>query len=255
MSGSKAIIIVVADRSFGPRSMCANSAACSIEPFDKANTNLTSLYSQRDSNSLFTTVISFELAVGFGGLILGLLIGPEARLYVPQLSETKLIGQGLLWGTVAAIPMTLVALALSTLPLESIRALHRVALRQLSPLFAQFTGIQLVLCAVAAGVCEEIFFRGWLQCLMTGPIDSNAPWQPHVILGVVIAGLVFGICHALTPMYFVLASLAGTFLGVLLVESSNLLIPITAHAVYDIIMLIRLRRMKPDDLLSEPNQS
>jgi membrane protease YdiL (CAAX protease family) len=56
-------------------------------------------------------------------------------------------------------------------------------------------------------------------------------------------------------MYFVLASLAGTFLGVLLVESSNLLIPITAHAVYDILMLIRLRNMKIDVSSTEPNST
>jgi uncharacterized membrane protein (DUF485 family) len=89
--------------------------------FPKANFILTSFPSERNSSSLFTTAISFEIAIGFGGLILGMLIGPEARLYVPQWFETKLLGQGLLWGTVAAIPMTLFVIALSALPLESIR--------------------------------------------------------------------------------------------------------------------------------------
>jgi uncharacterized protein len=207
--------------------------------------------SQRDPGSLFNAAISFEIAVGFGGLILGLLIGPESRQMVPEWFEWKPIGEGLLWGTVAAIPLTLAVIALSALPLESIRALHRVALRQLRPMFGQFTWVQLILVAVAAGICEEIFFRGWLQCLLTGPIDPTAPWQPKVALGVVLAGVGFGMCHAITPMYFVLASLAGIFFGVLLVETSNLLIPITAHAVYDVLMLIRLRRMPIENRLTD----
>lgn len=211
--------------------------------------------SQRDSGSLFNAAISFEIAIGFGGLILGMLIGPESRQMVPQWFEWKPIGEGLLWGTLAAIPLTLAVIAMSAIPLESIRALHRVAIRQLRPMFGQFTWIQLVLVAVAAGISEEIFFRGWLQCFLTGPIDPVAPWQPKVALGVVLAGLGFGMCHALTPMYFVLASLAGIFFGVLLVESSNLLIPITAHAVYDILMLIRLRRMTNENTVLDSADS
>lgn len=184
------------------------------------------------------------MAVGFGGVLLGLWIGPDARELVPEWKEWQRIGQGLLWGTIAAIPLTLCVMALSALPLESIRALNRVAQQQLYPVFSQFSWAQLAVCAIAAGVCEELFFRGWLQCFLVGPVDAISPWQPRVALGVVLAGIGFGMCHALTPMYFVLASLAGIYFGVLLVESSNLLIPITAHAVYDILVLIQLRRQK-----------
>jgi len=204
---------------------------------------LTSPTSDRTSDSLFATAISFELAVGFGGLLLGLFLGPDAREYVPEWFEYPVIGSAIAWGTVAALPLTIAVSLLSFLPLKSIRDLHQLAQRQLMPMFSSFSWIQLILTAIAAGICEELLFRGWLQCWLSGPIDPTAPWQPQVVLAVVLAGVAFGICHSLTPMYFVLATLAGIYFGVLLVETTNLLIPITAHAVYDILMFIRLRKL------------
>lgn len=203
---------------------------------------MTSVSKQGNSSSLFTTAISFEIAIGFGGLILGILIGPEARALVPQWFEWQAIGFGLFWGTLSAVPLSLFVFTLSLLPLRSIRNLHRIAERQLLPMFREFSWPELILVAWTAGICEEIFFRGWLQCLLTGPLDSSSPWQPKVILGVLVAGIGFGMCHSLTRLYFVLATLAGIFFGILLVETSNLLVPITAHAVYDIVMLAHLRR-------------
>lgn len=200
----------------------------------------------QDPNSLFNTAIAFELAIGFGGLILGLLIGPESREMVPEWFDAQRIGEGLLWGTIAALPLTLAVVAFSAIPLDSIRKLNRLAEQQLQPMFGQFTWAQLIVLAIAAGICEELFFRGWLQCFLSGPLPPNSPWEePKVLLGVILASIAFGMCHAVTRMYFVLATLAGVFFGALLVETSNLLIPITAHAVYDILMLTRLRRSKP----------
>jgi len=204
---------------------------------------LTSPTSDRTSDLIFATAISFELAVGFGGLLLGLFLGPDARDYVPEWFEHRAILSGILWGTVAALPLALAVIMLSFVPLKSIRDLQHLAQRQLMPMFRGFSWIQLILTAIAAGICEELLFRGWLQCWLSGPIDPTAPWQPRVVLAVVLAGVLFGICHSLTPMYFVLATLAGIYFGVLLVETTNLLIPIAAHAVYDILMFIRLRKL------------
>ena len=198
----------------------------------------------RSADSFFVSAISFEIAIGFGGLILGMLIGPEARLLVPQWHEWTEIGSGIIWGTVAAIPMVVAAVVISALPLESIRALQELTERRLLPFFKELSWAQIALFALTAGVCEEVFFRGWLQCWLTGPIDPIAPWQPQVVVGVVLGGVAFGACHAMTPVYFALATLAGIFLGFLLVESSNLLIPITAHAVYDWVMLTIMRHEK-----------
>lgn len=195
-----------------------------------------------NTDSIFISAIAFELAIGGAGLLLGQWIGPESREFVPQWNQYADIVQGIIWGTVAALPMIAVALIFTKLPIKSVRNLNHLSEEKLIPYFRQFSVAQLIVFAMAAGVCEELFFRGWLQCSLTGPINPELPWTPLVVFGVVLGGTIFGICHALTPLYFVLATLAGIFLGTLLVESSNLLVPVVAHFLYDIFMLIWLVR-------------
>jgi hypothetical protein len=57
------------------------------------------------------------------------------------------------------------------------------------------------------------------------------------MLAVVITNVLFGRAHAVTPMYALRAAFIGIYLTALLAADStpNLLIPITAHAVYDLI--------------------
>ena len=52
-----------------------------------------------------------------------------------------------------------------------------------------------------------------------------------------MASLLFGIAHAITPAYLVLAALIGEYLGGLWLWTGNLLAPIIAHAGYDFIAL------------------
>ena len=192
------------------------------------------------TDSPFLATCGFELAVGGCGLLLGFTIGPDARAMVPQIHQWSDIGFGVLWGTLAGIPMMLFFFLFSFLPIKAIRELHTLNQQRIVPLFLGFTPAQLLVFALCAGVCEELFFRGWLQSSITGMIDDSAPWQPGVILGVLLGAIFFGFCHLLSPLYFTLATLAGIYLGVLLVETQNLLVPITAHAVYDLAMLFWL---------------
>jgi membrane protease YdiL (CAAX protease family) len=194
------------------------------------------------NDSQFISTCGFELAVGGCGLLLGFTIGPDARAMVPQIQQWSDIGYGVLWGTLAGLPMLLCVLLFSLLPLKAIRQLHVLNQQRIVPFFLGFTPAQLVVFALCAGVCEELFFRGWLQSSISGPIDASAPWQPGVVLGVLLGAILFGFCHLLSPLYFTLATLAGIYLGVLLVETQNLLVPITAHAVYDLAMLLALLR-------------
>lgn len=159
---------------------------------------------------------------------------------VPQLHQWNEIGYGILWGALAGLPMMLFVLLFSLLPIKAIRQLHTLNQQRIVPFFLGFTPAQLIVFALCAGVCEELFFRGWLQSSITGPIDASAPWQPGVVLGVILSAILFGFCHLLSPLYFTLATLAGIYFGVLLVETQNLLVPITAHAVYDLAMLFWL---------------
>jgi membrane protease YdiL (CAAX protease family) len=192
------------------------------------------------NNSQFLSTCGFELAIGGCGLLLGFTIGPDARAMVPQIQQWSDIGYGVLWGTLAGIPMMLFVFLFSLLPMKAIRQLHALNQQRIVPFFLGFTPAQLLVFGLCAGVCEELFFRGWLQSSITGPIDASAPWQPGVVLGVLLGAILFGFCHLLSPLYFTLATFAGIYLGVLLVETQNLLVPITAHAVYDLAMLFWL---------------
>ena len=49
-----------------------------------------------------------------------------------------------------------------------------------------------------------------------------------------VSGAVFGLLHAVTPLYAILAGLASVFFGRLYVLSGNLAVPIVCHAAYDV---------------------
>ncbi|MFM7058998.1 MAG: lysostaphin resistance A-like protein [Planctomycetota bacterium] len=93
---------------------------------------------------------------------------------------------------------------------------------------ARCSWIDLFLLAVLAGVCEEIFFRGFLYSWI-------ACWNP--VLAVMLSNLLFALAHAVTPLYALLAGFLGLYLTALMAvdPTPNLLIPILAHTLYDLI--------------------
>ena len=52
----------------------------------------------------------------------------------------------------------------------------------------------------------------------------------------------FGVVHAMTPTYFVLATLAGGYLGWVYAMTGDIAAPIVAHAMYDFVVLLVLVR-------------
>jgi len=102
-------------------------------------------------------------------------------------------------------------------------------------LFAQSTPLELALVALAAGLGEELLFRGALQSL------AELWMSPLVALAMV--SLLFGLAHALSATYFVLATVVGAYLGWLALATGSLVPPILAHALYDLLALgVLLRR-------------
>jgi uncharacterized protein len=61
---------------------------------------------------------------------------------------------------------------------------------------------------------------------------------------IALTAALFGVAHWLTPTYAVLAGLVGAYLGWTLAASGNLLVPIVAHGLYDLIALAVLVRVK-----------
>merc|ERR1712029_121779 len=92
------------------------------------------------------------------------------------------------------------------------------------PVFALLVSILL---GTVAGWGEEWLFRGVFQTVLTEKLSNKA-------FSLAISGAVFGLLHAVTPAYALLAGAASVFFGVLHNISENLAVPMICHAAYDI---------------------
>lgn len=137
--------------------------------------------------------------------------------------------QGLLY----AIPLFILAYALDGIE-ENVPALQDVTKATQRSVIALLGGRFKPLVAVAvscvlglvAGFGEEMLFRGVMQYELSTRFGT--------LVGVSVSSVVFGLLHAVTPVYALLATLASVFFGSLYVSSGNLAVPIITHGVYDV---------------------
>ena len=116
----------------------------------------------------------------------------------------------------------------------------------------------LIILALLAGFSEEFLFRGTLE-----PLLSRFGW----LIGLVACNILFGICHAVTPTYAVMAGLMGGYLSLSVRFGSepNLMIPVICHSLYDLIAFIVVRsshlayvaksHARSDDFTDSPEDS
>lgn len=100
----------------------------------------------------------------------------------------------------------------------------------LVPTFGGLGAGQIVAVSVAAGVGEELFFRGWLQAIVG--------WWP--------AALAFGAAHVAGARMLALGVWAtgmGLVMGGLTLVTGGLLASMTAHACYDVLAFQFLRKL------------
>lgn len=104
-------------------------------------------------------------------------------------------------------------------------------------------GISALLVAIVAGVGEEMFFRAIVQEEMSKLTSES--------IGVCVSVLLFGLVHALHPIYAILASLAGGYFSLLyIVCGRSIIVPAIAHSIYDwiIFMYIHYKVTKGSEL-------
>lgn len=97
-------------------------------------------------------------------------------------------------------------------------------------LFTNWRVWQFAAISLAAGVCEEVLFRGAIQTGLTARVGTWA--------SIVITALLFGACHLVSWTYGIIAAIIGIYIGILFATADNLLVPITTHALYDFLALI-----------------
>jgi membrane protease YdiL (CAAX protease family) len=176
----------------------------------------------------------FEGGLGVLAVVLGWMLG-----YPPaDTIQWTLAAAG--WGVAAALPM-LAALALCVwFPVGPLAEIGRVVDELLVPLFRGCALWQLALIAALAGLGEEMLFRGVIQEAIAGWVGP--PWG--VWIGLAAASILFGLLHPITAAYAALAGAIGFYLGWLWIATGNLLVPITAHAVYDFIALVYMVKLR-----------
>lgn len=157
--------------------------------------------------------------------------------------------QGFYWGTIASIPLIGFLLALHFAKFRWIESLRRFSDEHIKPLFRDATIVELAALALAAGIGEEILFR-W--CLQGGISSLLAPQLGSIVanpIGLVIASVVFGLCHAASRTYFTITFIGGIYLGVAMILTSNWVVPAVAHALYDFVAMIYLVKMSAPSLV------
>lgn len=205
---------------------------------------------EAEINSFLTTAVTFELGLGLLALFLGWASAVDVRELIPPPNELQAVAYGLGFGAVAALPIVLVINALEYLPLPGVKHLGELTKDRLMQPMRDMSIPNLIAIAICAGVGEELLFRGWLQSWLIGPLDSASNVQ--IWTGILLASLMFGLVHPITPTYVVLAALIGIYLGWLTVVTANLLVPIAAHATYDAVQLVLAQReMRRDEVVED----
>lgn len=164
-------------------------------------------------------ILAIELGLALLALLLALAFG------LTPWQDVSLNGPALFVGLAATLPMIGSFLLLERANWAFLDELERLVERVLVPMFRDMPGWGLLLVALSAGICEELLFRGVIQA----GLESVAGG----VVGLVVASLAFGLAHALNRAYFLVATLAGAYLGLLYLLTDSLLIPMIVHFLYD----------------------
>ncbi len=152
-------------------------------------------------------------------------------------------------GLLVTLPMVIVFWWLVHSDRPTLRQLRKQVDWLIGEMFPNAGVAQFAVIALLAGVGEELLFRGVVQTLL---IRWTTP-----VAGLVLASLLFGAAHALSKLYFLLATLIGVGFGWLALHYNDLVAPIVAHGVYDFVALLyisRVLRLRLSDDTGPPHE-
>jgi membrane protease YdiL (CAAX protease family) len=148
----------------------------------------------------------------------------------------KLTFAGIGMGVIATIPLLVLLALVYQSRLGTLVQFRELVQKLLGKPLAACGWIDLCLIALSAGVAEEFLFRGVLE-----PCLSH--WG--ALFGLITCNLLFGLCHAVNLTYFVYSALVGAYLSLTLklCGEPNLLVPVSCHALYDLVAFGIIRRL------------
>ena len=191
----------------------------------------------------FKSACLFEAALILVAMVLGWLggINPFANLHFSEYA--------IFYGVLGTIPLFLLFLLLEQITADSVVNIRRFLLQTLGPALHRCDWADLFILAAIAGVSEEVLFRGVIQPWMESSWGMTA--------GLIGSNIVFGLVHAITPLYTLLAVLVGIYLGLALDYGGerNLLTPILIHGLYDFLAFMALMRSYRASLLPKSDNS
>ena len=172
------------------------------------------------------TAVLFEGILGIGAVFFGWLIG-FYPVDLIKIDATLAADVG--FAFLVTLPMGVLFVLLARFPLGPFRMIRQQMDAIIVPLFHKLSVFDIFLISLLAGVGEELLFRGLLQPAIgywTGPLG-----------GLVLASVLFGLAHLITPTYAIMAGSMGLVIGWSMNYTDNLLTAILIHAVYDFIAL------------------
>ncbi len=184
----------------------------------------------------FLSLVFFEAGAGLFGLLLIRLVEGAWRV-VWVVDETSV--RAAVFYTIPALLFAFVVTSSRGLRWGPLKRIFEIIEKSFLGSFIREASLaQLALVSLAAGVGEEILFRGAFQ-----------GWW-----GLTIASIIFGLLHALTPTYFIVAMLMGFYLGSLYESvGQNLFVPAFVHGVYDFVaLLLYKRQIRHRELSQQP---
>lgn len=139
-------------------------------------------------------------------------------------------------GILGTIPMLLIFVVTYRSKNKALRDVRKFLSETLGPTLKDCYWFDLLWVSFLAGYSEELLFRGVIQ----NSVSARWGWG----IGLAVGNILFALAHAITPAYVILAAILGIILGLLFEysDSRNLLVPVVAHTLYDLIALMVIRR-------------
>jgi membrane protease YdiL (CAAX protease family) len=186
--------------------------------------------------NFFKTACYFESSLIIVAIVLGWIadINPFENIHFSE--------NAVLYGFFGTIPLYLIFMAMEHMPYDSIQKIRQILIDTIGASMNKQNWADLFILAAIAGVAEEVLFRGVIQPWMENSWGMNP--------GLIISSMLFGLIHAVTPLYAILATVISIYLGLSLDYGGerNLLTPIVIHALYDFLAFIAIMKSYRDKL-------